>query len=133
MKVSEDFFNIWGGIAGCQHAFPLALAEWLVRFGPGELPRFAAMSAANVARRFGVDRVKGRLAEGFDADITMINLRESVTIIAEELLYRHRISAYVGSILRAVVKGTWVRGHTVYRNGKFPDSVRGKLVKPDRL
>ncbi len=133
LKVSEDFFEVWGGISGCQHAFPLALAEWLVRFGPGGLPRFAAMSAANVARRFRVDPAKGRLAEGSDADITMIDLRESVTITAEELLYRHRISAYVGSIMRAVVKGTWVRGHTVYRNGKFPDSMRGKLLTPNQL
>jgi allantoinase len=132
LKVSDDFFKVWGGISGCQHAFPLALGEWFARFGSGELPRFAAMSAANVAQRFGVGGVKGSLAEGFDADITMIDLRESVPIIAEELLYRHRISPYVGSILGAVVKGTWVRGHAVYRNGKFPDPVRGRLLTPSR-
>src|SRR6202790_2905639 len=33
MKISEDFFSVWGGIAGCQHAFPLALAEWNARSG----------------------------------------------------------------------------------------------------
>lgn len=130
LKDSEDFFKVWGGIAGCQHAFPLALAEWLARFGPDELPRFSAMSAANVAHRFGVGRSKGRLAEGFDADITMIDLQDSVTITSEQLLYRHRISAYVGSVLRAVVKGTWVRGRAVYRNGKISESVRGKLLTP---
>jgi len=131
LKDSEDFFKVWGGIAGCQHAFPLALAEWLARFGPDELPRFSAMSAANVAHRFGVGRLKGCLAEGFDADITMIDLQDSVTITSDQLLYRHRISAYVGSVLRAVVKGTWVRGRTVYRNGKISDSVRGKLLTPE--
>ena len=33
MKISADFFAIWGGISGCQHAFPLALAEWYARSG----------------------------------------------------------------------------------------------------
>ncbi len=130
LKVAQDFFKVWGGIAGCQHAFPLALAEWLNRFGSGGLPRFAAMCALNVAKRFRVGGAKGRLAEGFDADITMIDLGDSFTITADELFYRHRISPYVGATLRAVVKGTWVRGHAVYRNGKFPDSVRGKLLTP---
>jgi len=54
-----------------------------------------------------------------------------VTITSEQMLYRHRISAYVGSVLRAVVKGTWVRGRTVYRNGKISASVRGKLLTPE--
>jgi allantoinase len=132
LKVSEDFFKVWGGIAGCQHAFPLALAEWLLRFGIKEFPRFSAMTAANVAERFGLGRTKGRIAAGFDADITMIDLRESLTITAKELLYRHRISPYVGTVLRAVIKGTWVRGHAVYRNGYFPDSIRGKLLTPNQ-
>lgn len=90
------------------------------------------MTAANVADRFGLERTKGRISSGFDADITMIDLRESLTIKAEELLYRHRISAYVGTELRAVVKGTWVRGHAVYRNGDFPNSIRGKLLTPNQ-
>ena len=86
------------------------------------------MTATNVAERFGIGRVKGRIADGFDADLTLVDLQGTVTITAEQLFYRHAISPYVGSELRAVVKGTWVRGRAVYRNGKFPGQAAGRLL-----
>jgi allantoinase len=132
MKISEDFFSVWGGIAGCQHAFPLALAEWNARSGMDGFPQFSAATATNVAARFGIGRLKGRIAEGFDADITLVDLQGSVTILAEQLLYRHAISPYIGSVLRAVIKGTWVRGRAVYRNQRFLSQARGRLLTPDQ-
>ena len=64
----------------------------------------------------------------FDADLTLVDLQGSETIAAEQLLYRHAISPYIGSELRAVVKGTWVRGRAVYRNGKFLGQVAGQIT-----
>jgi allantoinase len=130
MKMAENFFDIWGGIAGCQHAFPLALAEWYARSGYEGLAPFSAVSATNVAKRFGIGHQKGRLAEGFDADITLVDMRGTTMITPEQLAYRHAISPYVGLELRAVVYGTWVRGHAVYRNGNFPDQASGRLLTP---
>jgi allantoinase len=132
LKISEDFFEVWGGISGCQHAFPLALAEWYDRSGMDRFPRFAAMTASNVADRFGIGRAKGRIAEGFDADIALVDLQGSLTIDAEHLFYRHAISPYIGSELRAIVKGTWVRGRAVYRDERFLDQARGRLLTPDQ-
>jgi allantoinase len=132
MKISDDFFAIWGGISGCQHAFPLALAEWYVRSGSDGLSRFAAVSATSVANRFRIGRTKGRIAEGFDADLTLVDLRGSLKITAEQLFYRHAISPYLGAELRAVIKGTWVRGHGVYRDQRFLTEARGKLLTPDQ-
>jgi allantoinase len=133
LKISEDFFEVWGGIAGCQHAFPLALAEWYNRSGLDRFPRFAAMTASNVADRFGIGRVKGQISEGFDADIALVDLQGSLMIDAEQLFYHHAISPYIGSELRAIVKGTWVRGRAVYRDERFLDQVRGRLLTPDQI
>jgi allantoinase len=130
MKVADDFFSIWGGISCCQHGFPLALAEWRERAGVDEFRQFAAVTAANVAERFRIGRTKGRIAEGFDADIALLDLQGSETIVAEQLLYRHAITPYVGWKLRAIVKGTWVRGREVYRNGEVTAQHRGKLLTP---
>jgi allantoinase len=90
------------------------------------------VTSANVADRFGIGQVKGRIADGFDADLTLVDLQRSETIAAEQLFYRHAISPYVGLELRAVVKGTWVRGRAVYRNGKFSGQVAGRLLTPDQ-
>ena len=130
MKVSEDFFAIWGGISGCQHAFLLALAEWRLRAGADGLARFSAVTATNVAARFGIGRLKGQIAEGFDADVTLVDLEGCERITAEKLLYRHPISPYIGSELRAVVKGTWVRGRAIYRDGKIVGETQGRLITP---
>lgn len=130
MKVSEDFFAIWGGISGCQHAFLLALAEWRLRAGADGLPRFSAVTATNVAARFGIGRQKGQIAEGFDADVTLVDLEGCERIAADQLLYRHPISPYIGFELRAVVKGTWVRGRAIYRDGKVVGEAKGRLITP---
>jgi allantoinase len=130
MKVSEDFFAIWGGISGCQHAFLLALAEWRLRAGTDGLTRFSAVTSTNVAARFGVGERKGQIAEGFDADVTLVDLEGCERITPERLLYRHPISPYIGLESRAVVKGTWVRGRAVYRDGKIVGEPKGRLVTP---
>jgi len=130
MKVSKDFFAIWGGISGCQHAFLLALAEWHLRAGLDGLARFSAVTATNVAARFRIDRMKGRIAEGFDADMVLVDLAGCEKITAEQLLYRHSISPYIGFESRALVKGMWLRGQAVYRDGKIVGKAQGRLVKP---
>ena len=132
MKVSEDFFAVWGGISGCQHAFLLALTEWRLRAGTDGLTRFSTVTSANVAARFGIGELKGQIAEGFDADVTLVDLEGCERITAERLLYRHPISPYIGLESRAVVKGTWVRGRAVYRDGKIVGEARGRLVTPSR-
>jgi allantoinase len=118
MKLSDDFFKIWGGIAGCQHAFPLALSDWYRRTGENGLPRFSAAAADSVARRFRLAN-KGRIELGFDADLVLVDLNASERITPEKLLYRHKISPYIGHTNRAVISQTWVRGKIVYRDGKI--------------
>src|SRR5208282_1362213 len=74
MKRSSDFFAIWGGVSGCQHGFEALLSEAISRRPAGEaLARMSALLSANVARRFRIDGRKGRIAEGLDADLTIID------------------------------------------------------------
>ena len=61
----------------------------------------------------------------------LVDLQGSGTITAEQLFYRHAVSPYVGLELRAVIKGTWVRGRAVYRNERFPGQPQGRLLTPD--
>ena len=90
------------------------------------------MTSTNVAARFGISELKGQIAEGFDADVTLVDLEGCERITAEQLLYRHPISPYLGLESRAVVKGTWMRGRAVYRDGKIVGEARGRLVTPSR-
>jgi allantoinase len=132
MKTSPDFFAIWGGISGCQHAFPLLISEALSGAFPGAhaLPALASLLADNVARRFRLPR-KGRLAEGFDADLSLLDLNSPHELSNAGLLYHHQQGPYHGRQSRVRVKRTVVRGRTVYSEGLIASgSPAGRFLQP---
>ena len=71
LKASADFFEIWGGIAGCQHGVELLFSEVSDSLEK-DMPILAAVLARNVARRFRIDARKGELVEGRDADFSLV-------------------------------------------------------------
>jgi allantoinase len=134
LKTSKDFFEIWGGISGCQHGFPLLLSEALA--GPqGEdaLPHLAALLAANVADRFRLAGRKGRLAVGKDADFALLDLKAGHVLNNDELLYRHRQGPYHGRRCSVRVARTVVQGRTVYAEGRVASGPpAGHFLQPQK-
>jgi allantoinase len=128
MKAGNDFFQVWGGISGCQSLLQLLLTEGHVRRHLS-LPLIASITAEYVARRFHVSQQKGRIAPGCDADLVLVNLQESFALQASDLLYRHAHSPYVGRKLSGRVMRTLVRGQTVFLNGNIVATPSGRLVK----
>ena len=124
MKQQENFFDVWGGISGCQHLLPLLIDA---EIPPAEICRLAS---ADVAARFRV-RTKGATAVGKDADFTLVDLNAQEVVTAESLHYRHRQSPYVGRTLRCRVRRTFLRGQTIFEDGKFAARSSGRLVQPD--
>ncbi|HVU25991.1 MAG TPA: allantoinase AllB [Opitutus sp.] len=132
MKTAEDFFAIWGGIGGVQHGFGLVLDEMAVGTTAAterSLPMLAAALARNVARRFRLGPAKGVLAEGADADFAIWETGAEREIRAEDLRTRHRISAYVGRRSRAWATRTFVRGRTVWAEGRVA-APGGRFLEP---
>jgi len=119
LKPASDFFAVWGGISGCQHGLPLLLSEALGR-GPEGLAwsRLAAAAAARVAERFRIDDRKGRIAEGMDADFSIIDTRSEHVLSNAELLCRHRQGPYEGRRSRVKIDRTFVRGRSIFADGR---------------
>jgi allantoinase len=131
MKKRANFFEVWGGISGCQHLLPLLLnitAPGSV-LSPG---RLAELTSSHVAARFRVSS-KGGIAVGRDADLTLINEVPGEAITREELRYRHKQSAYVGTRLRSRIVRTILRGQTIFENGRITAERKGRFVRPDHL
>ncbi len=127
MKAGDDFFRVWGGVAGVQST----LASLLSGRHTIPLEQVAKLTASNVAARFGIAS-KGRVAVGNDADLTILDAAASFQLTRDMLLDRHKLSPYVGRRFRGVVRRTIVRGHTVFLDGKTVGNFRGRLVKPAR-
>lgn len=131
MKTSENFFEIWGGIGGVQHGASLLLNETLAT-ADKDWPRLAAVLARNVARRFRIDDRKGVLAEGLDADFSLVEIDQKPRVIAAEDLWTHHpISAYIGRKSRVRVTDTYVRGQPVWADGNVvAGAAKGQFVRP---
>lgn len=125
MKQDEDFFCVWGGVAGVQSTLAVLLQGRGGR--PVPLARISALTAANPARRFALAR-KGRLAVGQDADFTLVDLGARHTVTPESLFQKHGFSPYLGATFRGVVRRTVLRGETIFADGKIAGEARGRMV-----
>jgi allantoinase len=123
LKQGENFFAIWGGIAGVQST----LAVLLDRGCPPE--RIAAVATANPAARFNIAR-KGSIAVGNDADFTLVDLDSTYTVTRDNLFQLHGLSPYIGAQFRGVVRRTILRGETIFQDGRIAGAPRGRLVTP---
>jgi allantoinase len=128
LKLAEtgDFLEAWGGIAALQFSLPVIWTQAEKRgFGLREITRWMSGAPAKLA---GLDKRKGKLAPGFDADIVIWHPEKEFKIVPEIIHFRHKITPYSGMNLRGVVEATYVRGAKVYENGKFAGNPTGELL-----
>lgn len=69
---------------------------------------------------------KGRIEEGYDADLVLVDMNRSVTIRDEEQLTKSRWSPWHGTTLTGWPVRTIVMGETVYWNGQVDATHRGE-------
>lgn len=115
LKVQPElsFFEAWGGISGAQSSLELMFHEGVnVRGLPVTL--ISRLLSGQPAKRFGLDHLKGTIALGLDADLVLLNPNAIYTLNAEDLLYRHKHSPYIGRTLSCKVASTISRGRVVY-------------------
>jgi len=124
MKQSDDFFAIWGGIAGVQSTLGILLSH-----GNASLEKIATLTAAAAADRFKLPG-KGKIAVGADADLALVDVSQEYQLQRENLLDRHKLSPYIGRRLRGVVRRTMVRGNTVFLDGRRVGQFHGRLLRP---
>lgn len=76
-------------------------------------------------------RGKGRIAEGYDADLVLVDLAREETIRDENQITRSRWSPWDGVTLTGWPVRTWVMGQTVFQDGNLDDAVRGHEARFD--
>jgi allantoinase len=111
-ETGGDFFAAWGGIASLQLSLP---AVWTGARARGARPeRIAEWMSAAPARLVGLDRSRGALAAGYDADIVIWDPDARFTVDPARLLHRHRVTPYAGRELFGVVRATYVAGRLAF-------------------
>ena len=75
-----------------------------------------------------MDRSKGKIKKGFDADLTVWDPEKKFVVGEEMIHHRHPMTPYEGLELSGVVQQTYVGGTLVYDNGSFVSSPTGKII-----
>jgi dihydroorotase len=73
-------------------------------------------------------RNKGAIREGFDADLVLVDLQKSQTILNENQLTKCGWSPWHGTTLTGWPVRTWVMGQTVFANDRVDEEVRGSEI-----
>jgi len=98
------------GMTGVQTLVPIMLDH--VAAGRLSLARFVDLTSAGPARIFGV-ATKGRLAVGYDADVTVVDLKRRETVTNGWIGSRSQWTPYDGLSVQGWPVGTILRGRRV--------------------
>ncbi len=114
------------GMPGVQTLVPVMLNH--VHEGRLTLARFVDMSSAGPARLFGIAG-KGRVAVGYDADFTIVDLKRGETIRDSWIASRCGWTPYDGMRVTGWPIGTIIRGARVMWEGEIAAPARGEAVR----
>ena len=113
------------GMTGVQTLVPLMLDH--VNAGRLTIERFVDLTSHGPARIFNIAR-KGRIAAGYDADLTIVDMKRSEQITNSWIASKSRWTPYHGETVTGWPVGTFVRGMKVMWEGELVTPSSGKPV-----
>ena len=123
---SGDFFEAWGGIASLQLSLPAVWTEAKKRgFSFSDMAKWLCRGPARLA---GLERKKGAIAPGYDADLTVWDPNATFLVEPSKLQHRHKVTPYAGRELMGIVEATFLRGARIYDHGSFQTAPSGKVL-----
>jgi dihydroorotase len=114
------------GMTGVQTLVPIMLDH--VNAGRLTLERFVDLTSAGPKRLFGISR-KGRIAVGYDADFTVVDLKRRETITDAWIASKCGWTPYDGQQVTGWPVGTVIRGRTVMWDGDLVAPSLGEVVR----
>ena len=113
-KDRGDFLAAWGGISSVGLGLPILWTERCQGRRKFEIEDIVKWCCVNTARQVGLERQKGALAEGFDADIVVFDDEAEFVVQPSTILFRNKCSPYQDKTLKGIVKETWLRGQKIF-------------------
>jgi dihydroorotase len=114
------------GMTGVQTLVPIMLDH--VNAGRLSLARFVDLTSHGPQRIFGLEG-KGRIARGYDADFTVVDMKRTETITNAKVESRCEWTPYDGKRVTGWPVMTIVRGHVAMRDGAITSPARGEPVR----
>jgi dihydroorotase len=126
---NEPYEKAHAGLPLVQHSLLLML--YYVKQGRIRLEKVVEKMSHAVATCFQIAE-RGFIREGYFADLVIVDLNESTTVLKSNILYKCGWSPLEDFVFPAAVTHTFVNGCLVYGNGMFDESIRGKRLNFNR-
>lgn len=123
---SKTYPDTPSGMPGVQTLLPLLLDH--MHHGRLSMQRLIDLTSAGAQRIFGLVG-KGRIAAGYDADFTIVDLKKRWTVTEDWLQSRCGWSPFTGMELTGKPIGTIIRGNRVMWEDTLADSAIGEPVR----
>ncbi len=123
---SGNFKTAWGGIAGLQFSLPVVWTKAKEKgFSIADISR---LMTTNIARFLNLEDKKGKIQEGYDADLVVWHPEAEFTVTKDIIQHRHKVTPYENLTLSGVVEKTFIGGHKVYDSGAFLALGKGQIL-----
>ncbi len=123
---SESYPNSPSGMPGVETSLPLMLTAW--RAGRCTLEQVLKWMVTGPIDAYGVLN-KGVLEEGYDADLTVVDIKNYRIVRDRNMFTKVRWNPFAGQHLTGWPIWTVVGGQIAYANGRVNENVRGTPVK----
>ncbi len=125
LKINKDkeYPNTPSGMPGVQTIFPVMIDH--VNNGKLKLNQLINLMCENPCRIFGIKN-KGFIKEGFDADLTIVDMNKKVTIKNEMIASKCGWTPFHNYTVKGFPVGTIVNGNVVMLNGKILIESKGQ-------
>ncbi|MBN8943587.1 MAG: dihydroorotase [Rhizobiales bacterium] len=123
---AKTYPNSPSGMTGVQTLVPIMLDH--VNAGRLTLERFVDLSSHGPARIFAIAG-KGRIAAGYDADLTIVDLKRKATISNSWIASKSQWTPYDGLEVTGWPVGTVIRGRRVMWEGQLVTPSGGEAVR----
>jgi dihydroorotase len=123
---SQPFPNSPSGMPGVQTLLPLLLDH--LAAGRLTLARLVDLTSGGAQRIFGLAR-KGRIAIGYDADLTVVDLKSKREITEKWMATKSGWTPYAGMTVTGWPKATIIRGRVVMRDDELIGPPAGEALR----
>ncbi|MFQ5509857.1 MAG: dihydroorotase [Leptospirillia bacterium] len=123
---AESYWAAPSGVPGVQHMVPILLNA--VNRGTLTIERMVEITAGGPARLFGIGG-KGQIAEGYDADLTLVDLNETRKVVNADVVSKCGWTPYEGMTFTGWPVTTLLGGEVAYERGAFAEGIKGREVR----
>ncbi|RKP12707.1 allantoinase [Piptocephalis cylindrospora] len=122
-----DFLQAWGGVGGVGYTLALVWTE-AARRGDVRVEDLVKWLCVAPAQHAGLEKTKGSLLPGHDADLVVWDPEEMDEIRMEGMAFKNKVSPYIGMQVQGRVHCTILRGKTIYHKDHGHELARGRVI-----